>query len=130
MSAAKRTTTTENRTMTARLQCGNRKTYCFVMRQSCKFSMTVLRQPCTWREIIVRTSYGCLTSCDSVKNRLRSDSRSLRSVSRGKNARVLRLSYVAQKTHTNRKENEHVENLVFDVAAALRPCLSKGSLAV
>ena len=35
---------------------------------------------------------------------------------------VLQLSYVFQKTHTNRKENEHVENLVFDVAAALRPC--------
>ena len=39
-------------------------------------------------------------------------------------SRVLRLSYVSQKTHTNRKENEHVENLFFDVAAALRPCLS------
>ena len=33
--------------------------------------------------------------------------------------RVLRLSYVSQKTYTNHKENEHVENLVFDVAAAL-----------
>ena len=43
---------------------------------------------------------------------------------------VLQLSYVFQKTHTNRKENEHVENLVFDVAAALGPCFSSGSLAM
>ena len=43
---------------------------------------------------------------------------------------VLQLSHVFQKTHTNRKENEHVEYLVFDVAAALRPCFSYGSLAV
>ena len=33
--------------------------------------------------------------------------------------RVLQLSYVFQKTQTNGKENEHVEYLVFDVAAAL-----------
>ena len=33
-------------------------------------------------------------------------------------------------THTNRKENENVKNLVFDVGAALRPCFSYGSLAV
>ena len=44
--------------------------------------------------------------------------------------RVLQLSYVFQKTHTNRKENEHDENLVFDVAAALGPCFSYRSLAV
>ena len=36
--------------------------------------------------------------------------------------RVLQLSFGLQKSHKNRKENEHVENLVFDVAAALRPC--------
>ena len=35
--------TTENRTMTTRLQCGNRTTYRFVLRQSCKFCMTVSR---------------------------------------------------------------------------------------
>ena len=29
---------------------------------------------------------------------------------------------VVQKLHKNRKENEHVEKLVFDVAAALQPC--------
>ena len=29
---------------------------------------------------------------------------------------VLQLSYVFQKTHTNCKENELVENLVFDLA--------------
>ena len=29
----------------ARLQCGTRTTYCFVLRQSCIFCMTVLRQP-------------------------------------------------------------------------------------
>ena len=45
----------------ARLQCGTRTTYRFVLRQSCNFCMTVLRQPFIWREIIVRTSYGCLT---------------------------------------------------------------------
>ena len=44
--AAKRTTAAENRTMTARLQCGNRSMYRFVLRQSCKFCMTVLRHPC------------------------------------------------------------------------------------
>ena len=33
---------------------------------------------------------------------------------------VLQLSYVFQKIHTNHKENEHVENLVYDVGAALR----------
>ena len=36
--------------------------------------------------------------------------------------RVLQLPCVLQKSHKNRKENEHVEYLVFDVAAALRPC--------
>ena len=30
--------------------------------------------------------------------------------------RALQLSCVLQKSHKNRKENEHVENLVFDVA--------------
>ena len=35
---------------------------------------------------------------------------------------VLQLSCVLQKSNKNHKENEHVENLVFDVAAALRPC--------
>ena len=45
----------------ARLQCGTRTTYRFVLRQSCIFCMTVLRQPFIWREIIVRTSYGCPT---------------------------------------------------------------------
>ena len=40
------------------------------------------------------------------------------------------LNYILQKTQTNRIENEHVENIVFDVVAALRPCFSYGSLAV
>ena len=44
--------------------------------------------------------------------------------------RVLQLSYVFQKMQTNRKENEHVENLVFDIAVALRPCFLYGSLEV
>ena len=35
---------------------------------------------------------------------------------------VLQLSCVLQKMHKNRKENKHVESLVFDVAAALGPC--------
>ena len=30
----------------ARLQCGNRTSYRFVLRQSCRFCMTALRQPC------------------------------------------------------------------------------------
>ena len=54
----------------AQLQCGTLTTYRFVLRQSCNFCMTVLRQPFIWREIIVRTSYGCLTldviQCDIV----------------------------------------------------------------
>ena len=45
----------------ARLRCGTRTTYRFVLRQSCNFCMTVLRQSFIWREIIVRTSYACLT---------------------------------------------------------------------
>ena len=44
-----------------RLQCGTRTTYQFVVRQSCNFCMTVLRQPFILREINDRTSYGCLT---------------------------------------------------------------------
>ena len=44
-----------------RLQCGTRTTNRFVLRQSCNFCMTVLRQPFICREIIVRTSYGSLT---------------------------------------------------------------------
>ena len=35
---------------------------------------------------------------------------------------VLQLSCVLQKSHKNRNENRHVENLVFDIAAALQPC--------
>ena len=45
----------------ARLQCGTCMIYRFVLRQSCNFCMTVLRQPFICPEIIVRTSYGCLT---------------------------------------------------------------------
>ena len=45
----------------ARQQCGTRTTYRFVLRQSCYFWITVLGQPFIWREIIVRTSYDCLT---------------------------------------------------------------------
>ena len=43
------------------LQCRTRRTYRFVVLQSCNFCMTVLRQPFIRCEIIVRTSYGCLT---------------------------------------------------------------------
>ena len=40
--------------------------------------------------------------------------------------RALRLPCVLQKTHRDRKKNEHVKYLVFDVAAAVRPCLFVG----
>ena len=40
---------------------GTRTTYRFVLGQPCCFRMTVLRQPFICHEIIVRTSYGCLT---------------------------------------------------------------------
>ena len=42
-------------------QCGTRTTYRFVLQQCCNLCMTFLQQPFISREIIVRTSYGCLT---------------------------------------------------------------------
>ena len=40
-------------------------------------------------------------------------------VSRTNTLRALQLSCILQKSHKNHKENEHVENIVFDDAAIL-----------
>ena len=72
-------------------------------RLSCDSLAAFLRQNYGWRTIasVVRTPcvpYSCLTTA----------------------LRALRLSCILQKTHRNRKKNENVKYLVFDVAAAMR----------
>ena len=73
-------------------------------RLSCGSLAAFVRQIHGWRTItsVVRTP--CVP-CSSLATTLR----------------VLQLSCVLKKSLKNRKENEHVESLVFDVAAALRP---------
>ena len=76
-------------------------------RLSCDSLAAFVKQMYGWRTIasVVRTpcvSYSCLTAA----------------------LRAVGLPCVLQKTHRNREKNEHVEYLVFEVAAAVRPCFS------